>query len=121
MRPATDLNLVLEEALEHYDSFSLLWRQERKAGDAGWEIQEALRPYLLKQCHTDEWPGTKIYYGTELLCTYQVNPASLSILRTAENLFSLFAEDGPEDLAFYSKGMVKFGSISHEREAWYET
>lgn len=119
MQSPPDLNLILADALDHYDSFSFLWRKERKAGAQGRDIQEALRPYLLNQCHTDQWPGTKIYYGTELLCTYQLTPATLAILHIAGDLFFLFGEGGPEDLAFYSKGEVKFGSISHEGDAWY--
>lgn len=121
MRPITDFAQVLAEATNQCDSFSLLWRRERKEGEGGWEIQEALRPFMLRCEQTDQWPGTKIFYGKELVCFYQVNAASMQLLSTAKNPFILFGRGGPEDLAFYSNGAVWFGSTSHENQAWYET
>lgn len=117
----TDLHELLNQALDQYDSFGLLWRSERQKGAPGWEIQEAFRPFLIKSEMTDEWPGTQIYYGKELYCTYALVPASLALLQQATELFSLFGDHGPEDLAFFKEGRTMFTSISHEEESWYAT
>ena len=116
-----NLSDLLPTALERFDSFGLLWRRERKQFEAGWSVQESLRPYLLDSKLTDEWPGTHVFYGSELYCTYHLCAESLVVLKRATDILELFGPGGPEDLAFFQQGIVKFTSISHEREAWFAT
>ncbi len=113
-----DYEHLLDTARAKFDSFSLVWRDQFSFNETAAAFEKSLGPFLLKEQHTDEWPGTKIFKAKAR--TYKVKPESLSVLSRLNNVFEFMAPDYPEDLSFYSNGKIKFISIAHERESWYE-
>lgn len=115
-----DYERLLNTAKTKFDSFSLVWRDQFAFNETAAKFEKSLEPFLLKEQHTDEWPGTKVFKAKAKVRTYKVKPESLSVLSRLNNVFEFMAPDYPEDLAFYSNGKIKFTSIAHERESWYE-
>jgi hypothetical protein len=115
-----DYKQLLKTAKENYDSFSLVWRDQLDFNENSARFGKSLEQFLIKELHTDEWPGTKIFGSKAKVRTYKVNSDSLSVLSQLNNVFEFLSPNFPEDLAFYSNGKVKFSSIAHEKDAWYE-
>jgi hypothetical protein len=115
-----DYEQLIHKAKGNYDSFSLVWRDQLDFNANSTKFEEALKQYLIKEFHTDEWPGTKIFGSKAKVRTYKVNSGSLALLSQLNNVFEFMSPNYPEDLAFYSKGQVKFASVAHEKDAWYE-
>jgi hypothetical protein len=111
---------LLSTARANFDSFSLVWQDQFKFNESAAEFEKLLEQFLVNEQYTDEWPGTKIFGAKARVKTYKVNSGSLSVLSQVKNVFEFVCPNYPEDLAFYYKGRVKFTSIAHEGEAWYE-
>lgn len=111
---------LLNVAKDKFDSFSLVWRDQLDFNQNAISFNKSLEQFLIKEQHTDEWPGTKIFGSKAKVRTYKVNSDSLGVLSQLNNVFEFLSPHYPEDLAFYSNGKVKFTSIAHEADVWYE-
>ena len=110
---------LLAKAEREFDSFSLVWRDGLKFNSTSKQIEQDLRPYLISEVTTDEWPGTKLFKAKAIVRTYSVNPESVKVLGRVKNVFDWISPGYPEDLAFYKKSNVVFASIAHEKDAWF--
>jgi hypothetical protein len=111
---------LLDFAASRCESFSLVWIGQFQFDKSAYEIKHALKPFLLSNVRTDEWPGTKLVGHEAIVRRYRVSPESVKLLQKAEGLYSWLRPTLPEDLAFYDSGeVVWLASIGHEGEAWF--
>jgi hypothetical protein len=100
-------------------SFSLVWRHQLSFDASAAVLERVLRPFLIDETETSEWPGTRLIGHSAILRTYRLSADSARALATAEGLFAWQSPARPEDLAFYAPdGRCWLGSIAHERDAF---
>jgi hypothetical protein len=113
---------LLRFAVSRCQRFSLVWCDQLAFHPAAWEVASTLEPYLVARVRTDAWPGTQLLGHQATVGYYQSTPEAVAVLETAHGLYSWLSPLLPEDLAFYSsEGKLWLGSISHERDAWFQT
>ena len=118
---ATYVALIRFAAAEA-STFSLVWRHQLEFGPAAHELAEALRPSMIRQQVTDEWPGTRLLGHAAIVRFYRMSPAALDVLVSANRLYGWMAPGRPEDLAFYTTaGHCWLGSIAHEEDAFVDS
>ena len=101
------------------DSFSLVWRHQLSFDTSAAVLEGVLRPFLIKEAESSEWPGTSLIGHAATVRTYRLSPDSARALATAGGLFAWESPARPEDLAFYAPdGRCWLGSIAHERDAF---
>lgn len=111
---------LLDFAATRCESFSLVWRDQFRLENSAYEIKHALKPFLLSNVRTDEWPGTKLIGGEAIVRRYRISGESIKLLHKAQSLYSWLHPKLPEDLAFYSSGDVLWlASTSHEHLACF--
>ena len=111
---------LLDFAAARCESFSLVWRDQLRFEHSAYEIKHDLKPFLLSNIRTDEWPGTKLIGHEAIVRRYRVSDDSVKLLQRAPSLYSWLQPKLPEDLAFYSSGDVLWlASISHEHVACF--
>ena len=111
---------LLSFAASRCESFSLVWRDQFRFENSACEIKHALKPFLVSNVRTDEWPGTKLIGHEAIVRRYRASDESVKLLQRAGSLYSWLEPNLPEDLAFYASGEVGWlASISHEHEAWF--
>lgn len=111
---------LLNFAASKCESFSLVWRDQFRFESSAAEIKDALKPFLISNTRTDEWPGTKLIGHQAIVRRYRVSDESVKLLQRAGSLYSWLEPNLPEDLAFYGSGNVAWlASISHEHAAWF--
>jgi hypothetical protein len=99
--------------------FSLVWRHQLSFDASAAAIERRLRPFLIDETETAEWPGTTLIGHSAILRSYRLTAESVRELATAGRLFAWEAPSRPEDLAFYDPdGRCWLASIAHEREAF---
>lgn len=99
--------------------FSLVWREQLEFEESACEIASRLKPDLMSEIRTDEWPGTRLIGHMATVRTYQLSGKALAVLSETHGLYDWRAPSLPEDLAFYtSDGSPWLGSIAHERDAF---
>ena len=110
------LNWALEECVE----FSLVTRKGSET-DQEQVINKRLKPFLLEETKTNEWPGTKVFGPPDhTIRFYKLDRNSVKILSESYSVFSWLAPDKPEDLAFYKENKyLWFGSVAHENMAFF--
>ena len=112
---------LLNFAVSRCESFSLVWRDQLEFAPSAYEIEHALKPFLVSNIRTDEWPGTKLIGHEAIVRRYRLTNESVELLHVAEGLYDWLQPNLPEDLVFYSSGdVVWLTTISHEHEAWFE-
>lgn len=79
-------------------------------------MERDLKPFLIRELKTNEWPGTRITGPNALVRHYKVSRKSIEVLARAGSFRNWRAPDFPEDLAFYRKGELAYFSIAHEDE-----
>jgi len=111
---------LLNWALEECAVFSLVTRKGTES-DQEKEINKILKPFLLEEIQTNEWPGTKVFGPAEhSLRFYKLDRNSIKILSDANSVYSWLAPDRAEDLAFYKENKyLWFGSVAHEKMAFF--
>ncbi|MGI8898266.1 MAG: hypothetical protein ACR2IB_07715 [Pyrinomonadaceae bacterium] len=111
---------LLNFASSRCESFSLVWRDQFEFEPSAYEIKHALKPFLVSNIRTDEWPGTKLFAHDAIVRRYRVADESIELLHASGGLYSWLQPNLPEDLAFYTSGdVVWLATISHEHEAWF--
>jgi hypothetical protein len=114
----TTYDELLRIALAESDSFTLVWKfGELEA--SGRELEQVLEQWLLEEYLSYSWPGTQTSQRARVR-KYRVCAESIDALRCVGSVFDLLHPRYPEDLAFYSDNRVRFGSIAHEGDAWFE-
>ena len=112
---------LLHLAAEACGSFSLVWRDQLAFEPSAEEVARSLRPFLIREQRTDEWPGTKLLGHLATVRYYRLTPETLAVLERAARLYAWEAPALPEDLALYTHdNNVWLGSIAHERDAWLQ-
>ncbi len=127
----TDLVTIVEEpkaetyvallrfALRHNSLFSLVWREQLEFARSATAIAETLRPDLVREKRTGEWPGTQLFGHFATVRVYRMSPPAFSTLAAAGGLYAWAAPGRPEDLAFYlGEDTPWLGSIAHEHDAF---
>jgi len=111
---------LLDWAIEDAFAFSLVWRDGFSFGSSAEELENKLRPHLIKEEMTNEWPGTRITSSpTHTIRFYLVLEKTIKLLRAATSAYAWLAPNYPEDLAFYYKNYEPwFGSVAHEQLAF---
>lgn len=107
-------------ASETCTSFSLVWQNGLRFDVAAQEIADALKPMIIKEEHTDAWPGTKLFGPMATVRHYRMSAQAVEVLKRPKRLYAWEAPACPEDLAFYRNGAVWLGSIAHEKDSWLE-
>jgi hypothetical protein len=111
---------LLEFAAARCASFSLVWQEEFRFEQSALQLADALKPFLLSEVMTDEWPGTQLLGHQAIVRQYRATDNAIDILCSVDGLYSWLEPSYPEDLAFYSSGNIEWlASISHEHEAWF--
>src|SRR5688500_18588741 len=90
---------LLDFAAARCESFSLVWRDQLRFEHSAYEIKHDLKPFLLSNIRTDEWPGTKLIGHEAMVRRYRVSDESVKLLHTAPGLYSWLQPKLPEDLA----------------------
>ena len=110
---------LLNFAASRCASFSLVWRDQFRFEQSAYDIKHALKPFLLSNDRTSEWPGTKLIGHEAMVRRYKVADEAVKLLHVAGTLYSWLQPKLPEDLAFYtSEDIVWLASISHEGQSW---
>jgi hypothetical protein len=108
---------LLNFAASRCSSFSLVWAFN--FDQSAYDIKHALKPFLLSNDRTNEWPGTTLIGHEAMVRRYKVTDESVKLLHVAGTLYSWLQPKLPEDLAFYTpEDAVWLASISHEGQAW---
>lgn len=99
--------------------FSLVWRDQLDFNVAAATLLEDLKPDLIAERRTDEWPGTRLLGHEATLRIFRLTAASFSVLADAGRLYAWEAASRPEDLAFWTAAEEPWlGSIAHEKDAF---
>ncbi len=110
---------LLHFAASRCQSFSLVWRDQFKFDQSAYDIKHALKPFLISNDRTNEWPGTTLIGHEAVVRRYRVADESIKLLHIAGRLYAWHEPRLPEDLAFYDfENSTWLASISHEGEAW---
>jgi hypothetical protein len=111
---------LVDQAVAHCATFSLIWR-DGEGFDP--QVSESLRPFLVREDRTSEWPGTTLTQGQQATVRYYtLTNFTGAILKRAGRLYAWQHPDRPEDLAFYTEaGRVWMSSIAHEADAWFDS
>jgi hypothetical protein len=109
---------LLHLAKQHCTSFSLVWRDDFTFSESAGNVECSLQTFLIREEHTDEWPGTELLRHKARVCHYRVTDESVSILAEVPGLYAWLAPRMPEDLTFYAAdGSCWLLSIAHEKDA----
>ena len=112
---------LLNFAGSRCESFSLVWRDHFTFERSAYDVKHALKPFLISNLRTDEWPGTKLIRHEAIVRRYRISGETVRVLLAAGSLYSWLQPNLPEDLAFYSaSGSVWMASVSHEHVAWFQ-
>jgi hypothetical protein len=110
---------LLAFAEDHSACFSLAWRRQLTFDATAAATEVELRPFLIREVETSEWPGTQLLGHSAVVRTYRVSPGATTVLAGAGGLYAWQSPRRPEDLAFYTAdGHCWLGSIAHERDAF---
>ena len=60
--------------------FSLVWREQLKFEKSAHEIAGRLKPDLVSEARTDEWPGTQLVGHLAIVRTYRLSGNALALL-----------------------------------------
>jgi hypothetical protein len=120
--PAAATYLALIRFAEAQAStFSLTWRQQLQFDAVAKQVEEALRPSLVRHRVTDTWPGTQLLGHAAVVRFYSLSPAAQLVLDDATRLYAWRAPVRPEDLAFYTPaGRWWLASIAHEQQSFID-
>jgi hypothetical protein len=80
-------------------SFSLVWREQSKFDESAREVATLLKPDLVAESITDEWPGTRLLGHRATVRTYKLSENALAVLKRAHGLYDWQEPSRPEDLA----------------------
>lgn len=110
---------LINYGVNHCKCFSLVWRDEFEPAPKAKKIEKMLKPFIIREEHTNKWPGTELIGHNAYVRYYRFTPESNQILLDKKSLYSWLANNSPEDLAFYSdNGQCVLGSIAHEKDSF---
>ena len=102
--------------------FVLVIRKDIGCGEKICELQNTLKPFLIRSYESKEWPGTILLDDCACVYEYKLCDDTAIILRNnAKSLFEWQQPEFPEDLCFMRKaGKPWLISISHENDAYVQ-
>jgi len=111
---------LLQHALAFCDSFILVIRHSIDVKESAQAVLDRLGPFLIRQEEKTEWPGTRLFEHTAQVNTFQLSPATVSVLtEVAESLFDWTQPGLPEDLCLFRRdGEPWLVTIAHEKDAY---
>jgi len=111
---------LLNFAASRCQSFSLVWRDQFHFEQSAYDIKHDLKPFLISNDRTNEWPGTTLIGHEAIVRKYRVANESIKLLQISAGLYGWHQPRLPEDLAFYDfDNRTWLASISHEGQAWF--
>jgi hypothetical protein len=109
---------LLEAALPVCDRGLLVIRERAWLNEAGEEVLHALRPSLIGETRSNQWPGTVLLSGQADVLTYEYTTEVIAVLTSvAKGLYDWVAPL-PEDLCLLRGDDAWLVSIAHERDAF---
>jgi len=109
---------LLRSAKQYCSSFSLTWSDQLTFNESAELIGFSLRPSLIRETYTNEWPGTRSLKHQAIVRHYRFTEDALQILLEVPSLYAWQAPDRPEDLALYRPDQACWLlSIAHEEDA----
>ena len=116
---AADYVALIRFAAAQASTFSLTWRHQLQFDAVAKQVEEALRPSLIRRNVTDTWPGTQLLGHAAVVRFYSLSPGAQLVLDDATRLYAWLAPARPEDLAFYTHaGQWWLASIAHEQQSF---
>jgi hypothetical protein len=111
---------LLNFAASRCQLFSLVWRDQFHFEQSAYDIKDHLKPFLISNDRTNEWPGTTLIGHEAIVRKYRVANESIKLLQISAGLYGWHEPRLPEDLAFYDfDNRTWLASISHDRQAWF--
>src|SRR3954466_4250407 len=113
---------LLEALASISASVALVVRDGLGLGESGNALLQRLEPFLLERTGVSSWPGTTLFGHQATLVRFTGNAVVVRELAAAsESLYGWTQPALPEDPSFArADGTTVFGSISHERDAFFE-
>lgn len=116
-----DYRTLIALAAKSDSTFSLTWRDDISFHQRAYGLKDLLLPCLIKECHSDHWPGNRIASGKAWVCRYAIVSESLEVLNGVNGLYDWREPRNPEDLAFYGDGGEPWlMSAAHEAMSWVD-
>lgn len=110
---------LLDLARQTESLVGLVWREQLKFSPSALQIAADLKPSLVEERLTDEWPGTRLFGSRAWYRLYRCDERSLPILACAERLDGWLAPDFPEDMSCtLLTGESWLMSVAHESSCW---
>jgi hypothetical protein len=91
-------------------------------GPEGQEVIDRLRPFLLFERRSSEWPGTQLFGHTATVLTFSLESGCVEILKEAANRFCEWRQPAlPEDLCLLRQdGSPWLITIAHEGDTYFK-
>lgn len=110
---------LLDLARQTGSLVGLVWREQLKFSPSALQIAADLKPSLVEERLTDEWPGTRLFGSQAWYRLYRCDEHSLPILARAERLDGWLAPNFPEDMSCtLPTGECWLMSVVHESSCW---
>ena len=94
----------------------LVWREQLTFSASAQQLADELKPSLVEERRTDEWPGTRLFGHQAWYRLYRCDDHALPILARAERLYGWHNPDFPEDISFHlPTGECWLLSVAHEK------
>jgi len=97
-------------------------QRQNRLSDSARRVLAALEEQVVSRSQESEWPGTRLVDHAAKVIRFQLNDETVDILvEAADSFFDWEQPELPEDLALLREdGTTWLGSITHERELWFE-
>jgi len=111
---------LLQQALSYCGSFILVLRHSIDVNESAQSVLNRLEPFLIRREERSEWPGTQLLDETAQVSTFQLSPATATVLaEVAPSLFSWTQPELPENLCLLREdGEPWLATIAHENDAY---
>ncbi|MEK6259585.1 MAG: hypothetical protein AABP62_13285 [Planctomycetota bacterium] len=110
---------LLDLARQTESLVGLVWREQLKFSPSAQQIAADLKPSLVEERLTDEWPGTRLFGSQAWYRLYRCDEHSLPIFSRVERLDGWLAPDFPEDISYQlPTGECWLISVAHEPLCW---
>lgn len=111
---------ILDYAASVCPHFAVVVRDVERVSPTSSTLLAQLRPFIVEELLTTEWPGTVLLEGQAHLYKYRLTQQALEVLKSSStHLFQWRAPELPEDLCLIRpNGEPWLGMVAHERDGW---
>ena len=107
---------LVDFLIKNCNAFILVKKDQLKFNENCEKIINSLKPYLINEYKSDEWPGTKLLGNYANIYNFECNLNTSEILKNAcVGLYSWLSPNFPEDICFYVSNDPFLVTISHEK------